>query len=81
MEPTISPGDIVFANTIIYKFRSPRVGEVVIVKDPHSSKHFVKRIEWRDGKNYFVIGDNKEESTDSRDFGSVPKKLILGKVM
>ncbi len=28
---------------------------------------------------YFVMGDNREASLDSRGFGPVPKRLIIGK--
>lgn len=31
--------------------------------------------------NYFLVGDNREESADSRKFGFIPKELIIGKVI
>ena len=32
-------------------------------------------------KHLFVIGDNREHSIDSRDFGIIPYKDIIGKVI
>jgi signal peptidase I len=31
-------------------------------------------------ENYFVLGDNRRFSVDSRNFGSIPKRLVIGTV-
>jgi signal peptidase I len=34
-----------------------------------------------EGDRYFVVGDNRDNSRDSRDYGSVPRDSIFGKVV
>ena len=31
-------------------------------------------------ESYFALGDNSRNSSDSRDWGLVPKKYVIGKV-
>ncbi len=138
MEPTLhcaapAPGclgkssDRVLAAKIVYDFRSPARGDVVVFKAPPSAKRqcteggtFVKRIVglpgevvserrgvvYIDGKRllehyidpsrrermtktwprvpahqYFVMGDNRAASCDSREWGTVPRGDIVGPVI
>ncbi len=138
MEPTLhcaapAPGclgrssDRVLAAKIVYDFRSPARGDVVVFKAPARAKTqctesgtFVKRIVglpgevvserrgvvYVDGKRliehyvdpsrrdrttktwprvpahqYFVMGDNRAASCDSREWGTVPRSSIVGPVI
>lgn len=78
-ESSIEEGDFVLVNRMSYLFSSPRVGHVVVLKDPQdSSRYILKRITAVQGSFLWVEGDNKKESIDSRDFGWVDKKALLG---
>jgi signal peptidase I len=137
MEPTLhcarpGPGcearfsDRVLADRLIYHFRDPHRGEIVVFNTPQAAKQrcgaggvFVKRIiglpgdVWSEragfvyinGKRlnepyiksdrrdhetkapikirpdrYFMMGDNRAASCDSRVWGTVPRKLLIGEV-
>ncbi len=81
MSPTIQSGQIVLANRLSYLLKLPAIQDVVALKDPRDGKILIKRIVKIKNKKYFVMGDNKSESTDSRAFGWITKKDIIGKVV
>jgi len=138
MEPTLhcaAPGngclgkssDRVVAASIVYDFRSPARGDIVVFRAPELARTrceeggtFVKRIVglpgervsehggivYVDGKqlietyvdpshrdrmtrswprisagHYFVMGDNRANSCDSREWGTVPRSSLIGPVV
>ena len=82
MRPTLLPGDYVLVNRWAFRRRAPVAGEIVVLRHPHNSSHFlVKRIASVAGPDtVFVVGDNEARSEDSRQFGPVARGLIVGKV-
>lgn len=78
MFPTFREGDMVLVSSIPFLFKNPRMGDLIVLK---KKKHIIKRIKKIDGNLFFVEGDNLKESTDSRSFGWISKKSIVGKVI
>ena len=122
--------DRVLANRLLYRFRDPERGEIIVFKTPPAAARcggggttFVKRLvglpgerlelrnegglSWVyiDGKklpepyigpnrrdargpesfripagHYFMMGDNRSQSCDSREWGTVPRDNLIGKV-
>lgn len=79
MEPTLKNNAIVLASSIPHFFSKPLVGDIVVFKD--HEKIFIKRIVQRKGNQYFLAGDNKHDSFDSRRIGWISRKNIVGKVI
>ena len=79
MLPVLKDGDLVLINPCA----DLSVGDVVLVRHPFKqSVKIVKRIaEILPDEKYFLVGDNAPESTDSRSFGAVSVKDILGKAV
>ena len=86
MEPAYQPGDRVLVNRLAYLRRTPDVGDVVVLRDPERRGHFLlKRIARApDGADpgparFYVLGDNAAASRDSRAFGPVERRQVVGK--
>jgi nickel-type superoxide dismutase maturation protease len=78
MLPLLEDGDEVLVN----EGAKIEVGDIVIARHPHHKDiEMVKRVAGiYDKKFYSLLGDNPPESSDSRHFGLVEGKLIIGKV-
>jgi signal peptidase I len=123
MEPNFHNGEYILTNKILYKFREPIRGDIVIFKSPRNKEiDYIKRIIGLPGDivslrqgiihvneqpiqepylapgvtsfggnylsegqeiivppgTYFVLGDNRPHSSDSREFGPIPLEDIIG---
>ncbi len=82
MLPTLKDGDVVLINTHEYQKREPDSSDIVLLESPvKKDLLIVKRVAHIDQDGLlFLVGDNPEESTDSRSFGLVAREKIKGKV-
>jgi nickel-type superoxide dismutase maturation protease len=80
MSPTLRPGSVVLVLRY-FSFFKPHIGDIIACKSPRNKKIIIKRITKIKNNQYFVQGDNKAASTDSRDFGMLIITKIVGKVI
>lgn len=79
MEPLIKDGQKVLVSSIPFIFSNPKKNDIVAFN--LDNKIFIKRIEKIENGKYFLQGDNKDDSLDSRKLGFIERKDILGKVI
>lgn len=79
MYPTFKEGENIVSFNWFYHFYSPKVGDVVVFKK--EDRYFVKRVAKIKNRQIFVIGDNRQESLDSRKFGLLDIKELTGRVI
>jgi nickel-type superoxide dismutase maturation protease len=79
MSPALLPGDHLLAAAWL----RPRPGDVVLARDPDQpGRVLVKRVAAVDRAGVELRGDRPEANVrDSRVFGRVPRRLILGRVV
>ncbi len=73
MAPTYAPGDRLL---LVRRYRAPRVGDLVALRDPRGGRRLVKRVAAVEGAMVRVAGDNWASSTDSRQFGPLPRAQL-----
>jgi hypothetical protein len=83
MLPTLKPGQHCIAWP--YFFSAPKKNDLVLFKNSSTQTLMVKRVSNIDqgekGLTYQVLGDNQADSSDSRAWGSITKKQIIGKII
>ena len=77
MEPQIKTGETVLVSGIPYWFKIPKINDIVAFKD-NNGKVLIKRIVKIQNGKYFMQGDNKHDSLDSRQLGLISKNQIIG---
>jgi signal peptidase I len=117
MMPTLQENNLIIVNKLIYRFNSPKRGDIVVFHPPNNpSVFYIKRvialpgdtIEINNGEvmingvtlkesylsivtpgiygpktiikdEYFLMGDHRNNSLDSREFGPIKIKSIIGR--
>ena len=79
MNPTLKDGEVV----LIDRAAKIEVGDIVVAKHPvEQTSEIVKRVaRINERGHYFLVGDNLQNSNDSRNFGAVTREYIKGKVV
>lgn len=82
MFPLLKPGEEILVDTRAYRHRLPEIGELVVAKHPHRQDlRIIKRVAFVDENgDCFLVGENREQSSDSRSFGFVSSQRIIGRV-
>lgn len=75
MLPTFQHGDRV----LVWRYGAIRPGDIVVFCK--NGMKMVKRAVTKAGDRWVMRGDNENVSTDSRDFGAVEEKSIVGRVV
>ena len=78
MLPSLKENQIVFFKKYSQNKSSLKVGQIIIFYHPHKNIKLIKRIKSIKTNSVEVIGDNIEFSDDSRKFGFIDNKKVIG---
>ena len=79
MQPTLQPAD----RLAVFQWANPKPGDIVVLHEPDAHLTFaVKRVASIEPNGDAIVrADNPNVSRDSREFGPVPRRLIIGRVI
>ena len=79
MQPALQPGDRI----VVWQWSGAfKPGDTVVFVDPERRRTLaIKRVVRADSKAVEVRGDNVNVSRDSREYGPVPRTLVLGRAI
>ncbi len=78
MRPVLRPGD----RLLVRRTDRVRPGEIAVVRDPRDGRSlWIKRVHDVTDDGVDVRGDAPDRSTDSRQVGPVPRRLVVGRVV
>ena len=81
MLPLLQPGDEILFAPHAYKKSKPQLEDVIVASHPlQNNLTIVKRVINIEGDRYFIVGDNLQSSTDSRQWGKIGLANIIGRV-
>lgn len=69
MHPALYEGQLLVG----WRWAGPKTGRVVVA---HNGRPLVKRVASVDGQKIWLLGDNPDASTDSRQFGYVQRQQV-----
>lgn len=79
MLPTLKEGYQVICYRWAYIKNSPKVGDVIVAKI--KDLEIIKRVMLIRDEEVYLKGDNEKQSTDSRNFGWIHNRQIVGKII
>lgn len=81
MLPLLKPGDEILIDPYAYHRYLPQIDDIIVAKHPQKRQlTIVKRITAIKDNQYFLMGDNRNASTDSHDWGTIELSNIYGRV-
>ena len=86
MFPTYKDGEIIFGRRVYSKYFLKKGDVIVYISPDEEGRNVIKRIDEirLDNRGHYIfycLGDNPECSYDSRDYGFVPAKNLVCKVI